>query len=70
MARSASSVKIVGKPETTISDITLENIDVSLKERKLELGNVKNLRIHERHCERKTLLAAERKINRLTSPGL
>ena len=36
--------EIVGKPETTISDITLENIDVTLKSEKLKVGKVNNLR--------------------------
>jgi alpha-L-rhamnosidase len=35
--------EIVGNPETTISDITLENIDVTLKSVKLKVGDVSNL---------------------------
>jgi polygalacturonase len=35
--------EIVGTPETTISDITLENIDVTLRDERLKLGNVKNI---------------------------
>jgi alpha-L-rhamnosidase len=35
--------KITGNPETTISDLTLENIEVTLKSEKLEVGKVTNL---------------------------
>ena len=36
---------IIGNPETTISDIALENIDATLKSEKLEVGKVDNLTI-------------------------
>jgi len=43
---SASSFgEIIGKPETSISDITLKNIDVQLKNGNLKTVNVKNLQI-------------------------
>ena len=35
--------EITGNPETTISDITLENIEVTLKSEKLEVGKVNNI---------------------------
>jgi len=37
--------EIVGKPETTISDVTLKNINVTLKDPNLKLGEVKNVHI-------------------------
>lgn len=37
--------EIGGNPETTISDITLENFELTLKSDKLKVGKVNNLRI-------------------------
>lgn len=37
--------EIVGNPETTITEIILRNINVTLKNPKLKLGDVKNLRV-------------------------
>jgi polygalacturonase len=37
--------EITGNPETTISDITLENIEVTLKSEKLNVGKVNNLTV-------------------------
>lgn len=37
--------EIVGNAETTISGIAMENIDVTLKSEKLEVGKVNNLTV-------------------------